>query len=133
MTTPIKIFISYARKDGRELALKLKKSLEDAGHDAWLDTSEIEGGDSWGKRIETAIDERDAVLALMSPASYISEICRAEQLRALRKHKRVIPILVTEKADIPIWLESLNYRDFNKLGNYESAFAQVLADLGDTS
>ena len=33
------IFISYARKDGRELALRLKADLERAGHDAWLDTA----------------------------------------------------------------------------------------------
>src|SRR5258705_13647398 len=48
------------------------------------------------------------LLALMSPASYRSEICRAEQLRALRKSRRVIPVLVQTNAERPIWLEALN-------------------------
>ncbi|HRF99217.1 MAG TPA: toll/interleukin-1 receptor domain-containing protein, partial [Aggregatilineales bacterium] len=69
MTSSIRIFISYARKDGRDLALRLQKSLAEFGYEVWLDTSEIDGGDSWGASIETAIDGCHTLLALMSSAS----------------------------------------------------------------
>lgn len=117
MATPIKIFISYARKDGHDLALQLQTSLIHLKYDVWLDTSEIEGGDDWGGCIESAIDSCHILLALMSPASYTSEICRAEQLRAIRKEKRVIPVLVMP-CDRPTWLEHRNYRDFSNLSAY---------------
>ena len=44
-----RIFISYARKDGRELALRLHKDLTSKGLDVWLDTKRIEGGASCGR------------------------------------------------------------------------------------
>jgi len=128
MTDTHKIFISYARKDGRDLALRLQNSLTTRGYDVWLDTSEIDGGGSWGVEIERAIDECNTLLALMSPASYTSEICRAEQLRAIRKEKRIIPLLV-HPTDRPIWLETLNYRDFTHPDGYETSFTQLHTDL----
>ncbi len=38
------IFISYARKDGRNLALQLQTDLQTDGYDVWLDTSDIDTG-----------------------------------------------------------------------------------------
>ncbi|MDX2075712.1 MAG: TIR domain-containing protein [bacterium] len=131
MTDTHSIFISYARKDGRDLALRLQNSLIPLGYEVWLDTAEIDGGGSWGAEIERAIDGCHTLLALMSPASYTSEICRAEQLRAIRKEKRIIPLLV-HPTDRPIWLETLNYRDFTHPEGYESAFSQLHTDLQTT-
>ena len=87
------IFISYARQDGRELALRLQDDLRRDGHHVWLDTSDISGGASWSREIEEAIERCDIELALLSAGSFRSEICRAEHLRALRKGKRVVPLL----------------------------------------
>jgi len=53
--------------------------------------------------------------SLLSPGSYQSDICRAEQLRALRKGKRVIPILAKPGTDIPLHLETKNYRRADQL------------------
>src|ERR1035437_2630122 len=39
-----RIFVSYARKDGAELALRLQKDLTAAGFEVWIDTQRIEGG-----------------------------------------------------------------------------------------
>jgi hypothetical protein len=86
-----RIFISYARKDGAALAQRLLTDLADNGFKPWLDTGEIAGGDSWTDAIEGGIDGAEVVLALLTPGSYASRICRAEQLRALRKDKLVIP------------------------------------------
>ena len=124
------IFISYARKDGRELALRLRGDLIERGHDVWLDTAEIEGGASWSNAIEAAIDRCDVALALLSTGSYHSEICRAEQLRSLRKGKRVIPLLVQSNSERPLHLEHLNYRDFSDASQYATALQTLLGDIG---
>jgi hypothetical protein len=56
------VFISYARRDAKPLANRLRDDLVAAGYDAWLDTSEIEGGASWSVEIKEAI--RQAVQSL---------------------------------------------------------------------
>ena len=107
------IFISYARKDGRRLANQLHASLRAVGHGVWLDTSDIAGGTVWSREIEQAIDECDVALVLLSHSSYTSGVCRGEQLRALRKDKRVVPLLVQADADRPVYLEHLDFLDFS--------------------
>src|SRR5664280_2594018 len=121
-----KVFISYARIDGAELAKRLQGDLRDKGYDAWLDRQRLRGGSSWTKEIETALDEADYVLALLTPGSYASEICRAEQLRSLRKGKCVIPLRAQRGTGIPLYLETKNYRDFTADSTYTKAFAELL-------
>ena len=110
---PVRVFISYARKDATHLAQYLNQQLAKAGFNPWLDTARIGGGAIWTKEIEQEIDACDVALALLSPGSYQSDICRAEQLRALRKRKRVIPILAQSGTDIPLHLESKHYLDLS--------------------
>jgi hypothetical protein len=92
-----------------------KKCLNEEGFEAWLDTERIKSGATWTTDIEHALDDAEFVLALMTSGSYRSEICRAEQLRALRKHKCVIPLMTQTGADVPLHLESKNYRAFTDL------------------
>ena len=106
----VRVFISYARKDAVDVARQLYDHLERAGLEPWSDTPRIAGGAVWTTEIERAIDGCDVAIALLSPASYESDICRAEQLRALRKGKRVIPVLIRPGTDVPLHLESNNYR-----------------------
>ncbi|MGO9273480.1 MAG: toll/interleukin-1 receptor domain-containing protein [Terriglobia bacterium] len=82
-----RVFISYARQDAAQLAQRLQRDLSVQGFDAWLDTRRLAGGATWTVEIERAIDVAQMVLALMTPGSHVSEICRAEQLRSLRKGK----------------------------------------------
>lgn len=121
-----KIFISYAREDARDIAIQIHKDLTSAGHDAWLDLSKIEAGASWSRDIEVAIESAEIVLTLLSVGSYVSEICRAEQLRALRKNKRVVPILLQSDADRPLHLENLNYLDFTQPAHYKQSLQSLL-------
>jgi WD40 repeat protein len=125
-----RIFISYARRDGGELARHLHADLESRGLDAWLDTRRPEGGASWTREIEAALDGSDVVLALLTPGSYASEICRAEQLRSLRRGKCVIPLLARRGTDIPLHLEPKAYRDFTDAATYAERFAELLVDVG---
>jgi len=124
-----RVFISYARKDGVELAQRLQTDLIKSGFDVWLDTQRIAGGATWTIEIETALDQAEYVLALLTTGSYVSEICRAEQLRSLRTGKCVIPLLAQRGTDIPLHLEAKNYRDFTAESSYSEALKQLLADL----
>lgn len=125
----LQIFISYARQDGKDLALRLRDDLKSVGYSPWLDLSEIQGGASWSENIEEAIESCDVMLALMSEGAYKSEYCRAEQLRAIRKGKRIIPILVQTDAERPIHLEPLNYVDFSDPERYDEKLRDLYSDI----
>src|SRR5262249_25638064 len=58
-----------------------------------------------------------------------SEICRAEQLRALDKGNRVIPVLAVKGADRPLYLYARQYRDFTDDVNYAARLSELLADI----
>jgi hypothetical protein len=125
----LRLFISYARKDGATLAQRLQADLAAQGFDAWLDTHRIAGGATWTTEIEQAVDACQVELALLTPGSYVSEICRAEQLRALRKGKRIIPLLAQSGSDIPLHLETKQYRDFTDPASYPERLNQLLDDV----
>jgi hypothetical protein len=120
------VFISYARADGREFADRLSADLESRGNRPWLDRAEIEGGTTWSREVEAAIDRCHFLLALLSPASFESEICRGEQLRALRREKRVIPLLTRADADRPVYLEAKHYIDFSDASVYARRLQELL-------
>jgi hypothetical protein len=123
------VFISYARTDGEMLAHRLAHDLEERKLPVWLDRNEIAGAQSWTEAIERGIDGSQAALAILTNGSFLSNVCRAEQLRALRKGKRVIPLLADKNADRPLHLEHLNYRDFSDPRCYPAALETVLSDL----
>src|SRR6516162_7808868 len=131
-----RVFISYARKDGAALAQELETSLKDAGFDPWLDTRRIGEGRIWTSEIEDAIKSSGVMIALMSPGSYSSEICRAEQLLALDLGVRLIPVLAAalKGSDRPLYLYARQYRDFTDNSKYATRLGELLADIrGDTT
>jgi WD40 repeat protein len=128
----LKLFISYAHSDAGTIARRLAEDLRAMGLDVWLDLERATPGASWTRKIETGIDDADIVLALLSTGAFNSDICRAEQLRALRKKKRVVPILTEKNADVPVHLETGQYLRLYE-GVYEDRLAQVHAAIQDTS
>ncbi|HXI41955.1 MAG TPA: TIR domain-containing protein [Bryobacteraceae bacterium] len=123
------IFISYAHKDARHLASRLQRDLGACGFEVWLDISRLAGGASWTCEIEQALDHAEVVLALLSTASFRSDICRAEQLRSQRRGKCVIPVLVHKDADRPLHLETRQYRDFSDLARYDETLKELIGDI----
>jgi WD40 repeat protein len=128
------VFLSYAREDGSELAQRLQHDLAAAGFDAWLDMQQVGGGARWTVEIEGAIDRAQVVLALLTPGSYASGMCRAEQLRSLRKGKCVIPVFTGYGAEVvPIHFEGRNWRKYPEqwrdlLGDIERLNGAVLPE-----
>jgi len=60
---------------------------------------------------------------LLTVGSYESEVCRAEQMRALRLGKCVIPVRVQPHADVPLYLETRNWRE------YPAQIPELMADI----
>ena len=59
---PLKVFISYARRDGGAFAEELVDALDVAGFDAFLDRNDIAAGEDWEKRLEGLIDRFEALV-----------------------------------------------------------------------
>ena len=105
-----KIFISYARPDAA-VATDIRRMLDSAGLDPWLDTVEIAPGDSFVKRINEGLTEASYVLVLLSTRSVRSEWVAREWAAALTGRPVIVPILL-EDVDVPALLRPLNYIDF---------------------
>jgi WD40 repeat protein len=129
--TPTRIFVSYAYYDEAQLAARLCADLQSNGFSCYLDRNRINLGASWTSEIEEAINSCDILLALLSEGSFRSEICRAEQLRALRHGKRVIPVYAQPRADRPLHLEHLSYCDLSDSSRYADVFQLLLAEMAE--
>jgi hypothetical protein len=124
-----RVFISYARADGEPLATRLDRDLADQGFEPWRDRREIVAGESWAGEIEDAMDRSQVLLAVLTPAAFRSRVCRGEQLRALRKGLRIVPVLGTADADRPVYLELAHYLDFSRDAEYPERLAELVAHL----
>jgi WD40 repeat protein len=126
----LRVFLSYAHSDGRAAAQVVAAELSRANFEVWWDKARLQAGASWTAAIEGAIDSADVLVALLSKASYVSDICRAEQLRALRKSKRVIPVLLQKDADRPLYIETSQYLPLFDQSDYAKAIASLITSIG---
>jgi hypothetical protein len=133
------VFISYSHSDGF-IVNKLAAHLVKHNANVWVDTWELNVGDSILNKVQDAIQESSALLVVLSKASVESEWCKKELSAGLMREldeKRVVvlPVLV-EDCEIPIFLREKMYADlrsdFNKgLHEILDAIAKVTnADQG---
>lgn len=111
------IFISYNHSD-KKFAESLATYLVQAKQNVWIDTWELNAGDSLIERIENAIGDADAVLVLLSESSVQSEWCKKELRAGLireleEKSVLVIPVVI-ENCEIPLFLKEKLWVDFRK-------------------
>ncbi|MGD0857026.1 MAG: toll/interleukin-1 receptor domain-containing protein, partial [Dehalococcoidia bacterium] len=81
----------------------------------WVDKWELKVGDSIVKRIESAIENADALLVVLSRASVESEWCKKELTAGLIKELEeksvfVMPIVI-DNCVIPLFLRDKLYAD----------------------
>jgi hypothetical protein len=104
----MKIFISHVHSD-RRFAAGLAKTLEAAGHEVWTDR-EILPGDNWAAAMGAALEQADALVALISPQALQSEFVKHEWEYALGQERfksRLIPVEVRHTDDKPWIFEKL--------------------------
>lgn len=133
------VFISYSHSDGF-VVNKLAAHLVKNNANVWVDTWELNVGDSILNKVQDAIQDSSALLVILSKTSVESEWCKKELSAGLMREldeKRVVvlPVLV-EDCEIPLFLREKMYADlrtdFNKgLHEVLDAIAKVTnADQG---
>lgn len=127
----LKIFISYARKDGSAFAEELVDALDVAGFNAFLDRKDIVAGEDWEKRLEGLLAAADTVVFVMTPGSVASQQCAWEIKTAEGLNKRIIPVVLlpVPDADAPKSLGRLNYIFFDGRQSFSRALKQLSTAL----
>jgi hypothetical protein len=121
-----RMFVSYARQDA-EFALRLAKSLREAGATIWMDQLDIRPGQRWDEAVEAALRECVGLIVVLSPTSVTSPNVMDEVSYALEAGKQVVPIL-HRKCDIPFRLRRVQYIDFT--AQYETALDRLCGAIG---
>ncbi len=108
------VFISYSHKD-EKIVNKLAAHLVKHNANVWVDTWELNVGDSIITNVQEAIDGSSALLVMLSKSSVESEWCKKELTAGLMKEleeKRVVvlPVLL-EDCQVPIFLRDKMYAD----------------------
>ncbi len=111
------IFISYSHADKTFVDKLAKKLVENDAH-VWVDTWELNVGDSILNRVQEAIQVSSALLIVLSKASVASEWCKKELnaglMRELDEKKVVVLPVLVEDCEIPVFLREKMYADFRK-------------------
>jgi formylglycine-generating enzyme required for sulfatase activity len=89
------VFLSYSSKNAVQ-AIKIRNSLQDAGHRVWQDVTSLVGGEDWQKSIVDGIKRAYAMVLVMSHQSNESHWVNEEFLLALDLKKRIVPIRIDD-------------------------------------
>jgi len=96
-------FISYGRADSKAFAKKLNDRLVEQGLEVWFDFDDIPLGVDYQNQIDDGIEKADNFIFVIAPHSINSAYCRLEVELALKRNKRIIPLLHIEHIDRETW------------------------------
>lgn len=122
------VFLSYARKDGRAAASRLRAELELAGFQVWRDIENMQGGQAWKDQLRVALRAADAVVVLLTPASITSKNVEWEWENTFTLQKGVFPVLILD-CDVPYELNRLHRHDLSKEENYKLGLDSLIENL----
>ena len=90
------IFLSYGHDEYKELAERLKRDLENAGYEVWIDSEKIKGTADWAVEIEHGISCSDWLVLLMTSHSVRRPdgVCLDEVSYARSLGKQIAPIMI---------------------------------------
>lgn len=114
------IFISYAKIDTRDLAMRLYDALNAVdGLSAWMDDSLTTGRD-WARKIQRELDRADLIVVLLSPevnrpetASQSHSFTRNAIDYALKQRKPMLPVMA-QYTSVPVQIRALQYVDVTR-------------------
>ncbi|HKG61314.1 MAG TPA: TIR domain-containing protein [Pyrinomonadaceae bacterium] len=110
------VFISYARQDALEFAKRLAADLRDAGHQVFVDLTNIEKGGLWEVRLEEGIRGSDLLISVITLGALREDsVCRDEVVFALTEGKSVIPLKLDSSPNVKptLLLARRNWIDFS--------------------
>lgn len=88
------IFISYSRKDLKQVIAIRDEIKEIIGANSWIDIKGIESGEQFVNVIIRAIDDAKVVLFMISASSMQSEYTKKEIMYAKNIGKKIVPIIL---------------------------------------
>jgi hypothetical protein len=123
----MRLFLSYGHDEHLSLALRLKASLENNGHEVWFDADRLKPGSDWERYIEDGLDRAEKVLLLLTPHSVRrpNGFCLNELARAITRGHPIIPLMVAT-VEPPLSIARLQWLDFRDSARYDNRFAQLL-------
>jgi WD40 repeat protein len=136
-----KVFISYGRKDARELVDRLCVDLTAAGFDVWRDTREIRAGTDWQAEIIDGLRSAQVVVAVLTPhsvrtstksADQTDSVCLGEITYALCNPppQPVVPVMAYP-CEPPLTIYHLDYVDLCSWQASDNNYRAGLARLVD--
>ena len=111
------VLISYARSDGEALARDLYLRLQTEGIPLWRDLDRLEGGRDWWLQIESALNEVEFMVLVMTPAAAESAVVRKEWRYARQRGVCVYPVKGVTDLDfdaLPRWMRTLHFYDLDR-------------------
>jgi hypothetical protein len=128
------VFISYSHSDAT-LVNTLAAHLVKHNASVWIDTWELNVGDSIVNKVQDAIDGACALLVILSKASVQSEWCKKELSAGLMREldeKRVVVLpVIVEDCTIPIFLREKMYADLRH--DFDSGLRAILDAIGSVT
>jgi hypothetical protein len=98
-----RIFISYSRTDGSEIADELADKLRALGHEIFLDVDGIRAGHLWKDELRQRVHWSKVLLVIVTPYSNNSDYVYEEVKQAEQGKKLIIPIQVND-TPLPVHL-----------------------------
>ncbi len=109
----MKVFLSYP-SELKAMAEPIAVSLESRGHDVFFDRTDLPPGEQYEQQIETAIEQSDYFVFLISPSAVEEGRFTRTELKFVQQKwpvpsGRVLPVMAesTSFDDIPAYLKSL--------------------------
>jgi WD40 repeat protein len=137
-----RLFLSYGRRDAKDLADRLRRDLEARGYDVWQDTERIRSGKEWQEEIQDGLRSTQLMIALLSPHSVrttgavnnpddLDSVCLDEITfaRFARPPKPVVPVMAVP-CEPPFCIYRLQYIDLcgwkEAEDQYRAGFARLV-------
>ncbi|NQT15432.1 MAG: TIR domain-containing protein, partial [Planctomycetes bacterium] len=136
-----KLFLSYGRRDAKELADRLCNDLTAEGYDVWRDTSRIRAGSDWQRAVVDGLRSTQIVVALLSPHAVrvsterlgpdeVDSVCLDEIsfARFATPPTPIVPVMAV-RCEPPFCIFRLDYVDLCAWQDSEDQYRNGLARL----
>jgi WD40 repeat protein len=124
------VFVSYSRRDS-EFVRRLAESVAERGKEVWVDTEGIADGEVFPEAIKRAIEQSDAFLFVITPASVQSSYCENEVDYAREMQKRIVPVLRDPVPDgeLPPEIRDRNWIPFTDDAQFDPSLERLVKAL----
>lgn len=128
-------FISYGRADSKGFATQLYHRLLEQGLKIWFDQNDIPLGVDFQNQIDDGLEKSHNFLFIIAPHSINSPYCGKEIELALRRNKRIIPLLHVEQISQETWQQRNPGRPLSAWEDYKvkglhSSFPNMHPEIG---